>query len=192
MSVSAVGMTYGQAIFELAQEKNILEQMEKDLLYVEELLNENKDLRAFINSPIIAKEEKIKLLQKIFQDGILTDALHFLFIMISRGRASGIIEAIQHYVNKSREARGILMAKAVLAREISSVEREKLLTKLQSITGKQIILQEVIVPTIMGGMIVSIDDKVIDVSIARRLKEMEKVLRSGRVSTTEIGVNESV
>lgn len=184
--------TYGEAIFQLAKENNILEQMETDLLYVKDLLEELPEFRKFIEAPVLESESKIPVIEKVLKDGISEMALHFLFVMIHRGRSRDIEAAINQYVDKSREARGISTAKVWVAREMTPEMQEKLKAKLEAEMGKQMILHVMVDPTLVGGIIVQVGDTRFDASVARRLKDLEALLKSGTMNTNKIGVNESV
>ena len=61
MSIEIVADKYGSAMFELAQEQNILELMEEQLGYVASVMAEQPELRLFLENPIVTEDAKIKL-----------------------------------------------------------------------------------------------------------------------------------
>lgn len=192
MASMALAETYGEAIFDIAKEQNILEQMEQDLLYVQGLFNTLSDLRGYIESPIVEKQHKIELLQKIFAEAIHKMAVQFLYIMVQRDRESSIVAAITDFVSRSRADRGVVSAKVFTARQISAEMQEKITQRLREEMGKEVLMQSFVKPELLGGLVIEIGDKRYDTSVARRLKDLEDSLREGRISTNKIGVNESV
>ena len=110
MSIEIVADKYSSAMFELAQEQNNLELMEEQLGYVASVMAEQPELRSFLENPIVTEDAKIKLIGRIFESSIDKVALHFIYVMIKRGRHRYIAEAIAAFIQKSREARGILEA----------------------------------------------------------------------------------
>lgn len=112
--------------------------------------------------------------------------------MIKRNRARCIGAAIDQYIDKSRAERGILTATVLVAREMSSQMQAKLKSRLERETGKEVVLEFKEKPSIIAGFIVEIGDRRFDASIARHLHDLGQELLSGKVSTKEIGVNESV
>lgn len=186
MNTDIVAAKYSEAIFSLACEQHILKEMDTDLSYVRDTLNEHTELRAYLNQPIIGIEQKLAVLEKIFSNAIGKMALQFLYVMVNRGRESYIVPAITGYIAKSRESRNITEAFVRVAAPLDDVAKEKLLKKLETLTGKQVILEVAIDESILGGMVIRIGDKVIDASVARNLKELEKSLLKDDM--TEIGV----
>ncbi len=192
MARAELAATYGNAIFDVAADANILEQLEDDLLYVEKVLKEHVDLYQFVDSPLVSTDNKIELLGKVFKQDIHELALNSIFVMVKKGRVRLISDAINHFIAKAQDARGIVTAKIYVADQISEAQKEKIIARLSKETGKTVLLKEVKKPSLLGGFVIELGDIVIDSSIRRRLEEMERMLRSGKVSTTEIGVSESV
>lgn len=183
---------YADAILSIGVEQQNLEQIEEDLLYVEQVFKDHAELSSFLNSPVVEASAKVSLLQEIFEE-INPMAAQFLYIMIERGRANYIIAAIEQFVIKSREARGIVEAKVTVASEMSAETEAKLIARLEEISGKSVILDITKDPSIIGGVIVDIGDKQIDASISQRLKGLGRALldnnnyRLAKAQTTEIG-----
>ena len=158
MSIEIVADKYGSAMFELAQEQNKLELMEEQLGYVASVMAEQPELRS------------------IFESSIDKVALHFIYVMIKRGRHRYIAQAIAAFIQKSREARGILEATVTVVEPITADVEASVQAKLREVTGKDVILSVRQDPSIMGGIIIQVGDKRIDGSVSRRLEELEKSL----------------
>ncbi|MBE6080241.1 MAG: ATP synthase F1 subunit delta [Veillonella sp.] len=187
MSVDIVTDKYSTAIFELAQEQQILEQMETDLSYVKEVMDTQPELGTLLLYPALDAEAKCNVLAKIFGGAINTMALNTLFVMVKRGRIRYIQFAIAEFINKAREARGIFSATVTVSEAMPDEIYTQLADKLKAITGKQYIFTIKVDPTILGGFIIQIGDTRIDASLMRRMEDLKKYLLKS--DTTEIGVN---
>ena len=176
MSIEIVADKYSSAMFELAQEQNKLELIEEQLGYVASVMDEQPELRSFLKNPTITNDAKIKLIGTIFESSIDKIALHFIYVMIKRGRDRYIEQAIAAFIKKSRKARGILDAIVTVAEPITADVEASVQSKLREVTGKDVILSVHQDPSIMGGIIIQVGDKRIDGSISRRLEELEKSL----------------
>ena len=176
MSIEIVADKYSSAMFELAQEQNKLELMEEQLGYVASVMVDQPELRSFLENPIVTEDAKIKLISKIFDSSIDKVALHFIYVMIKRGRYRYIASAIEAFIKKSRAARGILEATVTVAGPITADVEASVQAKLREVTGKDVILSVRQDPSIMGGIVIQVGDKRIDGSVARRLEELEKSL----------------
>ena len=173
MSIEIVADKYGSAMFELAQEQNNLELMEEQLGYVVSVMAEQPELRSFLENPIVTEDAKIKLVGSIFESSIDKVALHFIYVMIKRGRHRYIAQAIAAFIQKSR---GILEATVTVAEPITADVEASVQAKLREVTGKDVILSVRQDSSIMGGIVIQVGDKRIDGSVSRRLEELEKSL----------------
>lgn len=187
MSVDIITDKYSTAIFELAEENHILEQMETDLSYVKEVLDSQPELKALLVYPALDAKKKCDVLGKVFGTAIHTLALHFLYVMVERGRGRYLSATIREYLRKSWAARGIMEATETVAEPLSDELETKLKDKLKAITGKQYIFDVKVDPSVIGGFVIKIGDTRIDASMARRLEDLKTYLL--KAGTTEIGVN---
>ena len=176
MSTEIVADKYSSAMLELAQEQGNLVTTEENLLYVASVLNEQPELVGFINNPIVEADAKISLLGKVFGTAVEKTVLHFMYVMVKRGRYRYLPDTIRAFIKKSREARGILEAIVTVAEPLTDTLRDDVQAKLQAMTGKDVIVSVRQDPRIMGGIIIQIGDKRIDGSIARRFDELKKTL----------------
>ena len=176
MSIEIVADKYSSAMFELAQEQNKLDLMEEQLGYVAFVMDEQPELSSFLENPTVTEDAKIKLIGKIFESSLDKVALHFIYVMIKRGRDRYIKQTIAAFIKKSREARGILEATVTVAEPITADIEASVQAKLREVTGKDVILSVRQDPSIMGGIIIQVGDKRIDSSVSRRLQELEKSL----------------
>jgi len=176
MSTEIVADKYSSAMLELAQEQGNLVTTEENLLYVASVLNEQPELVGFINNPIVEADAKISLLGKVFGTAVEKTVLHFMYVMVKRGRYRYLQDTIRAFIKKSREARGILEAIVTVAEPITADIEASVQAKLREVTGKDVILSVRQDPSIMGGIIIQVGDKRIDGSVSRRLQELEKSL----------------
>ena len=174
--MSIVADRYSQALFELAQEAQALLHMEEEVSAVLSVFKEQPDLVKFLDNPLVTGGAKIDLLEKILGQDLDKSVLHFMFVMIQRNRAFYIREALAAFIDKSREARGIVQAIVRVVEPLSAAQEQELLAKLQTITGKTVMIETRMDPSLIGGLVVQIGDMRIDGSVARRLEEMKKTL----------------
>ena len=95
--------------------------------------------------------------------------------MIKRGRHRYIAEAIAAFIQKSREARGILEATVTVAEPITADVEASVQAKLRDVTGKDVILSVRQDPSIMGGIIIQVGDKRIDGSVDSPFRRIRKI-----------------
>ena len=105
--------------------------MEEQLGYVASVMVDQPELRSFLENPIVTEDAKIKLIGKIFDSSIDKVALHFIYVMIKRGRYRYIASTIEAFIKKSRAARGILEATVTVAEPITADVEASVQAKLK-------------------------------------------------------------
>lgn len=186
MLSNQLATTYAQAIFELAQGKNLLDQVEKELLMVEETIKAQADLATLIYHPRVPVDAKKDTVKKVFGSELTDFVCNFLLLLIDKRRETVIEGIIREYVILANKARNIIEAEVTTALPLSQAEQEKLGMKLSKVTGQVVAIKTVVDPAIIGGVVVKIGDKLIDGSIVRQLKAFEQALL--RTEVTKIGV----
>ncbi len=173
---------YSQAMFAIANEQHKLEEFGTELKSVRDVLQENPDLWKFICHPLVQPEVKKETLRTVFSDSTSPLVLQFLYVMIDRRREAAIICAIDGFIKLSRAAQNIEVAKVRVVKPLSAKEERKLVAGLEEMTGKKIEPLYYTDPSIIGGVIVQIGDRLIDGSLRRQLQDMKHSLLQGNVT----------
>ncbi len=178
MSNLAVAKRYGQALFELASEKNILDQLEKELTEVMKVIEESDELKKVVEHQLMTPETKQEIFRKIYSDNISAITLNFLLLVLDKRREIALGQIVNQFLNLANEARGIVKAQVKSAAVLSPEQLEELRESLVKMTGKNILLEVTIDEKLIGGLVVRIGDRIIDGSISTKLKMLEKHLKS--------------
>jgi len=186
MLTNQLATKYAQAIYELSAEKNMLEQVEQELMMVEQTIHNYSDLSTLIYHPRVLPQAKKDTLQSIFGKEIADFVLKFLLLLVDKRRETILLDIIHEYVKLANEARNIVEAQVTTAMPLSPEQQEGLMKKLALVTGKTIVLKTQIDAAIIGGVVVKIGDKLIDGSIARQLEIMKNALLNTEVTGIEV------
>ena len=178
MSNLAVAKRYGQALLDLASEKSMLDQLEKELIYVLDVIEENNDLKKVLEHQLIGPEIKQEIFHQIYSKTISPIAMNFILLILHKRRGVFLKQIINQFFNLANEARGIVKARVVSATQLSSQQLEKLRESLEKATGKKILLELTLDEKLVGGLVVKIGDKIIDGSTSTKLKMLEKHLKN--------------
>ncbi len=171
---------YSKAIFEIAQDENKLEEYGKELSDVRAVVFAQPDLKGFVTNPQIQPKAKKEVFTKLFAGELSQDVFNFLMLLVDKRRVA-LLEAIEaEYQLLSNEARGIVIADVTTAKPLSTVQEDKLVVKLQAVTGKTIKVRLHTDESIIGGVIVKIGDKRIDGSVTGRLQTLRADLLTNK------------
>lgn len=186
MLANQLATKYAQAIFELAAEKELLDQVEAELIMVESQINAHSDLATLIYHPRVLPQAKKETLSKIFGQDTLDFVLKFLMLLVDKRRETSLPAIICEYVKLANGARNIALAQVTTAMPLGAEQEAALISKLSLVTGKKIVLQTQIDKAIIGGVIVKIGDKLIDGSVASQLETLKNALLNTEVTGIEV------
>lgn len=169
-----VAELYGGSLYDLAAE----EQQERDLLEemqgVQRLLRENPQYVALLSEPSIPKEKRLELLDQAFRTELKPYLLNFLKLITERGLLFQYAGMCRAYELRYNAAHNIAEALVRTAVPLEEAERGKLKEALEKQSGKQVVLKERLDASLLGGMVVEMDGKTLDGSVAGRLLAIRK------------------
>jgi F-type H+-transporting ATPase subunit delta len=177
--LSRVAIRYSKALYELALEKGILEEIENDLLLIKEQINQNEEFQKYLLNPLIQTKSKTKLLQKTFDGAINSLTMNFLVLTSSKKRSEYLKEIIEKFEVLALEYNGILFAQVFSAVSLNADQTESIKNRLEKSTGKKVQLVEIIEKSLIGGFIVQIRDSVIDYSLKRQMERLKEKMVFG-------------
>ena len=170
------GNEYAQAIFMLAQENSAIEEYSRALLLVQAQFEENPLYLQFLASPNIPRGERQSAVADAFGAEVPEQVLSLLQLLIEQGRISGFNECVEEFELLKAAAEQTLTATVKSAVELSDEQREALREKLEKLSGKKVIIENLTDRSLIGGMIVEMDGKVLDGSIRHQLSEVKEVI----------------
>lgn len=178
-----VSKTYGDALFELALEKNILNDVCEEMTEIGRIWDENKELVDVMAHPRIHLEEKVQIIRNIF-DGRASDVVTgFLITVLEKGRISELKNIIEYFTDMVREYNNTAVAYVSSARELDDDKKLQIEKRLLDVTKyEKFEMNYSVDPELIGGMVIRIGDRVLDGSIRQKLNAMSRSLADIRLS----------
>jgi F-type H+-transporting ATPase subunit delta len=176
MNQSKISVRYAKALFQLAIEKNILEDVRKDILLISQSLKEYEQFRLYLKSPVVKPSQKYNLMKEIFTDSVTETSLNFLGLLVQNKRENHLEDISRQFLNVYSKFKGIRSALITTAVLLDESIREKLYKLLSSTYKTEIDLVAQQDASILGGFILRVGDQQYDASIANGLKRMKTAL----------------
>jgi len=178
MPTATFAKRYAQAAFEVAKEKNNLDEWQTDLIKVTELLKDS-EVSNLIENPKLSFELKAELVkEKLGKINPLV--LNLCYLLISKGKLKNIEHVANEYECLVDEHRGIKHADVITAVPIDDKDKRKLIAQLEAMTGTKVVVEIQVDPELVGGIVARIDGRLIDGSIRNKLKLLKKELAETR------------
>ena len=172
-----VAKTYGEALFELASEQNIMTQLMEEIKSLREILKANPDLDNLMKHPGIPKQEKGEVLDKIFGGRISKELAGFLQVIVTKERYGDLPAIFDYFTEKVKQYEGIGVAYVTTAVVLDAVQRLAVEEKLLHTTGyRRLEMHYETDVALIGGMRIRIGDRVVDSSIQSKLEALTKQL----------------
>ena len=172
--LSIVADRYALAFMELAEKQDLFDKFDSDLALIKETINANKDLKDFLEHPLIQSNDKKEVIDRIFREHISIYTLNLIKLLIDKNRIFILALLADHYKALLNKKRNISTAQIITAIEIDEDTKNRVKEKLERVLSKTIVMETVIDKEIIAGMIVKIDDKIIDGSIKTKFENMKK------------------
>jgi F-type H+-transporting ATPase subunit delta len=186
----ALARRYAQALFELAVEMSVLDQVDRELRELAGLVLKNNELKYLLNHPNIESKTKKETLEMVLDDTVSDISKHFLFLLIDRRRQNMLALIQREFSRLANIERNIVEAKVISALSLTSSQEEKLKQVIAKCTGKNVQLLAEVNSDLIGGVKLQIGDRVMDGSISTALYKMREELRKTSYKPQqEIGVS---
>ncbi len=176
MRADSVVKGYASSLFHVAQPEDLVEVVEDELYRLKEVLQKNSELREFLSNLRIAPEGKKKAVVEIFGKGVSSVTLNHLNLVIDQGRQRKLVPIIEEFFALAAAAREKVTAEVITSIPLSEKMAEKLRRALTKATKKQVFLKPRVDPSILGGAIVRVENKIIDGSVRHQLEQMRRAM----------------
>lgn len=176
MLKNPIAMKYAQAIFELAEDAQAIDEIGRDLCMVADTIEGQRDLAIFLDHPSTPRDAKKEVVMQIFaaEVGELTQKI--LLYLIDKRRETMLADIAQAYKDLTYEARGIIEAHVRSAMALTESEAVRLTQALKKRSGKEVVLTQSVDPSLLGGLVVQMGDTLLDGSVKRQLAELKDAL----------------
>ena len=150
--------------------------MAKDLQGLKTALKSEPALKKSLNAKTLGPKQQVALVREL---GKNFDALttNFLLVVAHNGRLQYLEEIISAFQDQIAEENGELKAEITSAQKLDDKQVASIAKDLSAKSGKKIVLEQIIRPEIIGGLIVKIGPKMFDYSVKSRLTRLKNKLK---------------
>lgn len=175
--MSALGRRYGKALLDLAAEQNQVDQVWRNLSDLREAWQSSDELREVFENPSVSSADRRQVIDALAgRMGLTPLVKNTLKLLSDRRRARYLGEVVEAFDALAGERAGRVRAEVVTATAMSETYYSQLQRTLEDVTGKKVTLVKRQDPSLIGGVIARVGDKVFDGSIRTRLTELKDEL----------------
>ncbi|AGA59873.1 MAG: F0F1 ATP synthase subunit delta [Thermobacillus sp.] len=175
---SVAAKRYAKALYEAAAQQDLVWDVEQQLKALVDALEQTPEFKAFLGSPNIETSRKISVLEEALA-GKTSDLLtRFIRLLIERGRQADLPGVYRAYARIAGDASGQARAIVYTAKPLGEAELAAIAEQFGKVTGKTIRAEQEVDPSLIGGVMVRIGDRLYDGSLSGKLARLEKALIS--------------
>ncbi|MGE5315147.1 MAG: ATP synthase F1 subunit delta [Acidobacteriota bacterium] len=179
MSTYRIAHRYAGALMQLTLEQKKPEAVAAELMTVKNAIEGSRELRVFLESPVISVDKKKAAFAEIFAQKIGETVRDYLLEIIEKGRAEFLPQILAQYFELRDDSMGLVRVSVSTPVEFSPKQKKELEMHLEGYTGKKVAVTFSIDASIKGGFIARVGDTVLDGSIRRRLELLKTALSEG-------------
>jgi F-type H+-transporting ATPase subunit delta len=169
---------YAEAAFEVATRDKAVAKLRSELETAGAIIAEPKVGHALAN-PSIPLEERTATAQATFGKIVSKPVLNLITLMLRRGRIEQLPQLADEFRRLDNARQGITLATATSASPLNPDEVRELTVRMEQYTGGRIELDVKVDPSLLGGLVVQVGDRLIDGSVRSRLERLRNQLVSG-------------
>ncbi len=169
-----VASRYAKSLIDLSIELKQLEEVNKDMLLIKQVCEQNREFTVLLKSPVVSTDKKSSIIRSIFESKVSQTTLSFLNL-ITQKRREGDVENIAYAFNEQYKLhKNITTAIVTTAITLDDATKTKILAIVKKQASGEVEIVEKIDKALIGGFILTVGDKQIDASIKRKLNDLKK------------------
>lgn len=173
MRNARVTQRYAKSLLELAKGQNTLELCKIDMASVVSLCQNSKELVLLLKSPVVNTDKKLAIIAEVFV-GCSTLALSFINLITKKKREALLFDISQSFLDLYKIDQGIESATLTTAVALDEDTRQQVLDFIKKQGVSKVDLTEQVDESLVGGAILRLGDKQLDVSVARQIKDLKQ------------------
>ena len=164
---------YAKALIEIGQEQVKVKELQEELKAFAKLLASFPELEQCLLSPLYSADDLKNILAPLIAKLNLSETIqNFLYLLVDKRRIQYFADIVEAYEEFTYDIFGYVKAKVTTATALSGQDSEEVEKVLERITQKKVLLETVVDPAIIGGVVAEVGDKIFDGSIQSQLEKL--------------------
>lgn len=180
MSTNAIAKRYAKALVQIGAEEGAVDKFSGELGKVTAVLSENTSLTSIFSNPAHGLDAKREILKGIIAKlGLSTNVGNFLQLLLDRNRLPFLPQILESYNNFADDLSGVIRPTLTSGLPLEASQIDEIKNSLATSTGKKVVLKVQVDPSLIGGVVTKIGDKVFDGSVKTQLAKIQDILQKG-------------
>jgi len=171
---SPVAVAYARSLLELAEERKQMEQADEELGGLRDVIEANTTFRAYLRDPGIGEQERGEMIKRVFAGKFSPLVMNFLGVVSAHGRLGKLEEIARAYDELLDERLGKVEVDVTVAQRLAPDQLEQVRRGVSSALKKDAVVHQYVDESIIGGIVLRVQDRLIDASVRAQLEGMRR------------------
>jgi F-type H+-transporting ATPase subunit delta len=167
---------YAHGLLEIAQAEGRLSEIEDELFRFAHIVEGNDELRMAISNPGLPVDRRAEIVDELLEHRALPTTRAMASFVVGAGRGHDLPGIVQRFVELAAQSREHEVAEVRSAVPLDDAQVAQITQALARATGKRIEVKVVVDPEVMGGIVATVGDTVIDGSVRHRLEQLKETI----------------
>ena len=167
---------YARALLQLANERQQAEAVRADLNGLAEVFQASPHLSRVLADPAVSEDSRAALIQRVFAGRLTGTTMNFLGVLNVKGRLGLLPDLIEGYSDLLEEQLGNVEVDVTVARRLDAGQLEQVRQRVSQALGRTAVVHQYVDESIIGGLVLRVQDKLIDASVRFQLDQMRRRL----------------
>lgn len=177
---SPVAETYARAMIELANEQNQAEAIGHEFSALRQVIAQNPTFQQFLSDPAISQAERGRTLKNVFTARVSQPVLNFLGVLNDKGRTGLLSQIADAYDDLLDEQLGKIEVNVTVAQKLTDEQLQTVRQRISAALKKDAVIEQKVDDSIIGGLVLRVQDQLIDASVKHQLEAMREQLLAAR------------
>ncbi len=176
--IGALASRYAVAVYDLADEANVVDETAGDLKSLKSLITENDDLGRLVASPLIDRGAKGRAMDAILDKAGAGGLLRRFVGMVARnGRLFALVAMIDAFLAELARRRGEVRAEVATAAPLNPSQTAAIIDAIKQSVGGTVAISRMVDPGLIGGLVVRVGSRMIDTSLRSKLLRLQLAMK---------------
>jgi F-type H+-transporting ATPase subunit delta len=167
---------YARALFEIARAEGTLDEVEDELFRFARSYESNDELRTALTDDLIPVDKRQSIVESLLGGKATPTTVQLVSMVVASGRGRDLPAIIDRLVQRAAESKEAAVAEVRTAVALSSDQEDRLRAALANATGRNVNLKVVVDPSVLGGLVATVGDTVIDGTVRTHLDQLKSRL----------------
>jgi F-type H+-transporting ATPase subunit delta len=167
---------YARGLFEIARAEGTIDEVEDELFRFARLYESSEDLRNALSDEQIPASKRQAIVEDLLGGRVTPTTTQLISMVVGSGRARDLPAIVDKLVARASSAKNLEVAEVRTAVPLTPDQETRLAAALANATGKQVNLKVVVDPSVLGGLVATVGDTVIDGTVRTRIEQLKSRL----------------